>query len=95
MKIHIKKDFKNDYISREAGEKLRQIILQSNEAIELNFQDIIIASASFLDEGIAKLIDENFQIPLTITHMHYMDQKLLSQVCQARGFSKYNISEMK
>ena len=53
--IFIRETFKNDYTTRDAGEKLRHMILLSKKKIMLDFSDIKIASASFFDEGIAKL----------------------------------------
>ena len=58
--IIIKEDFKDDYISREAGEKLRNIIIsldKNYEGIEIDFSGITIASTSFFDEAFAKLVD--------------------------------------
>ena len=61
--VIIKKDFKEDYISREAGEKLRLMILENyknNIITEIDFTDVIIASTSFFDESIAKLALEEW-----------------------------------
>jgi hypothetical protein len=56
--ILVKEIFKDDYLTRVAGEKLRNIILENfkkNIKTRLDFSDLIIASVSFFDEGIAKL----------------------------------------
>lgn len=61
--IIIKNDFKDDYITRESGEKLRLIILENhkkNIITEIDFSDVIIASTSFFDESIAKLALEKW-----------------------------------
>jgi hypothetical protein len=95
MKIIIKEEFKKDYISREAGEKLREIILvaiKNQEKITLDFADLIIASTSFFDEGIAKLVNEKikpeeFNEFVTIKDINRNDQKVLDQVTKYRGFN--------
>lgn len=61
-----------------------------NKKIELDFNDIIIASTSFFDEGIAKLIDEGFDSEklksiVTITNINPNDKEVLKQVCKYRG----------
>jgi hypothetical protein len=100
MKIIIKEEFKKDYISREAGEELRRKIMaaiKSQEHITLDFADLIIASTSFFDESIAKLVNEQiepekFKEFVTIKDINRNDQKVLDQVTKYRGF---NISETK
>jgi hypothetical protein len=100
MKILIKEKFKGDYISREAGEELRKSILaaiNSKEHIVLDFQDLVIASTSFFDESIAKLVNENirpddFKEFVTIKDINRNDQKVLDQVTKYRGF---NLQELK
>jgi hypothetical protein len=56
--VIMKVTFKDDYITRPAGEKLRGMIVESvqkNEKLILNFEGLTIASTSFFDEGIAKI----------------------------------------
>ena len=56
MEIIIKNEFKDDFKTRPAGEKLRIRILSSlekEESIILDFREITIASVSFFDEGFA------------------------------------------
>lgn len=92
MKISIKKDFSDDAVTREAGERLRKRIadiLRSGEKLDLDFSGCLIASTSFFDEGIAKLADEGFQSDtilrlLTITHIHPRDLELLDDLCKRR-----------
>lgn len=94
MKISIKKDFRDDAVTREAGEKLRKRIIDSLRAgarLELDFSECLIASTSFFDEGIAKLVDEGIQPDmivrsLTITHLHPRDRELLEVLCKRRKF---------
>lgn len=61
--INIRQDFANDFISREAGERLRNIILEATKndsPIEIDFAGKIIASAAFFDEGFAKLTEHGW-----------------------------------
>lgn len=90
MKINIKKEFPNDYISREAGERLRKMILNNEGPHELDFSDLKVASISFFDESIAKLVEsgwtsESVKQNLIFKNLYGFDEKLLKQVCQARG----------
>ncbi|MCB0327675.1 MAG: STAS-like domain-containing protein [Bdellovibrionales bacterium] len=90
MKIKIAEKFSEDFVTRNAGEKLRNLILQSENPIVLDFLDTKIASASFLDEGIAKLVDygwtqNDYDHKLHFENMFHMDQSLLKQVCKERG----------
>lgn len=95
MKILIKDFFKDDYISRAAGEKLRLLIvdmINKKNELELDFDDLIIASTSFFDEGIAKLKDEkiateDFFTFIKFKNLNKNDQKVLQKVAQHRGFS--------
>jgi hypothetical protein len=98
MKIIIKDEFSNDYISRQAGERLRMMInncLAKKEKCELDFKNMKVASVSFFDEAIAKL-SENTQkdqspsslSPLIIfIDLYEMDKNLLLQLCEGRGLS--------
>jgi hypothetical protein len=95
MKIIIKEKFEKDYISREAGEKLRNEIVSAitnKESLLLDFEDLVIASTSFFDESIAKLVDEDiepgqFNEYVTIKNLNRNDQKVLDQVSKYRGFN--------
>lgn len=63
ISIHIKKEFPDDFLSRRAGERLRNMILKATKGsnkIEIDFTGLIIASTSFLDEGFAKLAEMNW-----------------------------------
>lgn len=94
MKVIIKDAFKDDYISRQAGEKLRLMILKaikSKEELFLDFKDLIVASTSFFDESIAKLIDENINVEeflryIVLENLNVNDQKVLNKVSEYRGF---------
>ena len=100
MKISIKKDFHDDAVTREAGEKLRKRIVESLRAgdkLELDFSGCLIASTSFFDEGIAKLANEGFQSgailrSLTITHLHPRDRELLEDLCMRSNFESIILS---
>jgi len=96
--INISIEFKKDYISREAGERLRNIILEAKKeqtVLTLDFQGIIIASTSFFDEGIAKLVDENWNKKtlnqyVTFKDLNPHDKKVLNTVCKYRGLELEN-----
>ena len=90
MIINIKKEFENDFTSREAGERLRHLIIGCNNGVELDFLSLKIASASFFDEGIAKLSEENWTSEklnslVTIRNIFPRDLLLLQKVCKTRG----------
>jgi hypothetical protein len=94
MKITIREEFKKDYISREAGEELRKKIIsaiENQEMLVLDFSELVVASTSFFDEGIAKLVEDKinpdqFKEFVTIKDLNRNDQKVLDQVTQYRGF---------
>ncbi|MBP9681189.1 MAG: STAS-like domain-containing protein [Bacteriovorax sp.] len=90
MKIIIKDMFKDDYTTRIAGEKLRKMIEKTTEKIILDFSNIKIASASFFDEGIAKLGEENWDSNkvnalLVFENLFKRDKELLISVCENRN----------
>lgn len=91
-RINIRDSFKNDWISREAGERLRQMIVKSTaegEVVEVDFQDMIIASTSFFDEGFAKLTELGWtkgklHSLVRLKHIHEQDRGLLEKMCENR-----------
>jgi len=93
MKLVIKEIFKNDYISRVAGEKLRHMILDlwnKNEKVVLDFSGLMVASTSFFDEGVAKMAQEKINPVFLKTHLSFenlypRDKELLEKMCQIRG----------
>ena len=91
MKVIIKENFKEDYTTRPAGERLRDIILENEELIEIDFSEVKVASASFFDEAFAKLISEynwkkiDFDTRVKFLNLYKHDLSLLNQVCQTRG----------
>lgn len=94
MNLIIKEVFKDDYISRVAGEKLRKLIIASikkKEILSLDFSDLTIASTSFFDEGIAKLVNEKISVDefmkfVVIKSLDKNDQKVMDRVTEYRGF---------
>lgn len=59
--IAIEQEFSGDHITRAAGERLRKRILElsaSEDKVVVDFSNVVIASTSFLDEGLAKLANE-------------------------------------
>lgn len=95
MKLVIRDEFQKDYISRQAGERLRNLILsalEKDKKIELDFSGMIVGSVSFFDEGIAKLIDHEinsskFKSNVKLTSIDSKDRNLLQSLCQKRGWS--------
>ncbi|HCU23531.1 MAG TPA: hypothetical protein DF383_00825 [Deltaproteobacteria bacterium] len=93
LKINIKKEFREDYLSRAAGEKLRSKILearQRGERVELDFSGVTIASVSFFDEGIAKLAEQGwtkkkFEESVHLKDLQARDKILLQEICENRG----------
>lgn len=91
-KIIIKNEFKDDYISRAAGEKLRLMIedcVSQNKSIELDFTDVTIASTSFFDEGIAKLALNGWDSKrlhqfIKFKNLNPRDFKVMDKMCQYR-----------
>ncbi len=89
----MKKEFGKDTITREAGERLRQLILEAEKkgkTIEIDFSGMTIASTSFFDESIAKLVTEGwdkkrFEKTVRLKGLNPRDQKLLEDLCQYRG----------
>ncbi|MEI8347527.1 MAG: DUF4325 domain-containing protein [Pseudomonadota bacterium] len=93
--IIISKEFKDDYTTRKAGEKLRQIIIASPGPVTLDFKDLKIASSSFFDEGLAKLSEnewdtKKFHEKIKILNLFKMDYFLLKDACQMRGLKIQN-----
>lgn len=93
MKIELKKEFADDFITREAGEKLRDQIVKElggGKSVELDFSGLVIASTSFFDEGIAKLalisdLSKAVKNNLHFVGLHPRDKELLLSLCRKRN----------
>lgn len=93
IKIKIKEDYADDYISRRAGEFLREKIIATElegKQIEIDFSHTTVASISFFDEGFAKLVDfnwdgEKLKKNIILTNINLHDLKLLKKICHDRG----------
>ena len=91
-RIKIKKVFADDHISRAAGERLRFWILENTKdatPVQVDFENMVIASTSFFDEAFAKLAEENwtqeqFKSLVKIQKLNPMDQEVLEYVCHYR-----------
>jgi hypothetical protein len=96
-KVSIKKEFSQDYITRVAGERLRNLILeahQDNQSIEVDFTGVVVASTSFFDESIAKLAEEGWDRAMlekfvTLKGLNKMDNEVLQRVCKYRGITAH------
>ena len=91
MLIKVATEFKDDFTTRQAGERLRNIILTSKEKIVVDFNQVIVASASFFDEAFAKLAHEGWSSEkinqqISIENIFSRDLDLLRQTCKIRGF---------
>ena len=90
--ISIAREFSKDRISREAGEKLRTLIVQAgyeHQQLVIDFNHLIVASTSFLDEGLAKLADEGWTArdvdkKIVLKNIHPLDRELLQTLSQDR-----------
>ena len=90
--ISIERDFRDDWISRSAGERLRNRILSitaGESAVEVDFRGVTIGSTSFLDEGLAKLAHDGwdmarFQRSVIIVGMNRFDRSVLDRLLAER-----------
>jgi hypothetical protein len=88
-KIDLIHDFTSEEkMTRIGGERLRKMILEETP-VELVFSSRPIASVSFLDEGIAKLIFEGWtiedlKVKLVLTGIHPRDKKILDELIKER-----------
>jgi len=83
---------KEDRMTRDGGERLRHLILErarQHELIELDFKKIPIASVSFWDEGVAKLLVEGWtqdelRERLRLVNAHPRDLEILERLISSR-----------
>jgi len=93
FKINIKAKFKDDWMTRIAGERLRNMILKAAEGgnkVEIDFSDIVIASTSFFDEGFGKLNEfgwtkAKFDSLISLKNINKRDLAVLTEMCKNRG----------
>jgi len=94
-RIDIREEFPDDRMSRKAGERLRNMILDALDTdgrVEVDFGGLIIASTSFLDEGLAKLADqgltgEHFHTAVVFKNIHPRDQEVLEDLFDTRALN--------
>lgn len=92
IKVNIKKDFAGDWITREAGERLRRIIIgaqKKGKIVKIDFGGAVIASTSFFDEGFAKLCldgwsEEKLSKFVKLKNIHPRDLHILNTVVANR-----------
>lgn len=90
--IHIPTEFADDRVTRAAGERLRRLIMSradDSRPLEIDFDELVIASTSFFDEGFAKLAQEgwtraHFESRLVLTAMNKFDRRVLERVLGER-----------
>jgi hypothetical protein len=92
-RIDIGKEFPEDRMSRESGERLRNMILDAVESdgrVEIDFGGLIIASTSFLDEGLAKLAghgwtSERLNSAISFKNLHPRDREVMEDMFDAQA----------
>lgn len=92
MRIDIRQVFADDWITRAAGERLREMILDrigKGERVDLDFGGALVASTSFFDEGIAKLADhgwtrESLGERLSFRRIHPRDREIMEELFARR-----------
>src|SRR4051812_12729543 len=100
MKIRVRDVCKESRVFREDGVRLRHAIEDGwlkTETIDVDFEKIRIASASFLDEGIAVLalrlpLDE-IRKRLRIQNLTTPDRRLLNELTLARARERRQASD--
>ena len=88
MQINVRQICGNDYISRSAGKKIRDILIENwdQENFEIVLGETPIGSASFFDEAFALLITlekkeiKELQIKLNFKDLKREDKQLLNYV---------------
>lgn len=89
--IDILTDFTGEErMTREGGEKLRKRILQSTYPVTINFHSKPIASVSFWDESIAKLLLEGWAVTdihekIEFKNIHRRDEPIIQKLIEARS----------
>ena len=89
--INIEKDFTpEERMTREGGEKLRSMILDSTHPISIDFHLKPIASVSFWDESIAKLLlhgwsKNEIKEKIVFKNIHHRDEPIIEKLLIARS----------
>ncbi len=92
-KIDIKKDFTaEERMTRDGGEKLRTMILTNQDSVSIDFHHKPIASVSFWDESIAKLLlfgwsVEEIRKKIEFKNIHHRDEPIIEKLLKARSKS--------
>ena len=94
-KIDLKKICKKQTVTRKEGEQIKNLISDSWEKeseIVIDFNNISIASVSFLDEAFGKLAfdypKENLREKLTFANIEEYDRALLNDILISRYHQK-------
>lgn len=96
-RIDIRKEFPDDRMSREAGERLRNMIIDAVDkdgCVEIDFGGLIIASTSFLDEGLAKLAEhswsrEKLYSTITFKGLHPRDREVMEDLFDGHALKSH------
>ena len=92
LRVVIKKEFKEDFVTRQAGEQLRIMIIKAfndKQKIEVDFSDAQVASLSFMDEAFAKLLlegwkKEDISQRISFVNLDPMDKAVLDKMILLR-----------
>ena len=90
--INIKGQFADDWITRQAGERLRNLIVEttkSDTSVEIDFSGVTVASTSFFDEGFAKLAEsgwtaEKMKSLVKLKNINKRDREILEDLFRKR-----------
>lgn len=83
----------SERMTREGGEKLRNILKSENVTVELDLENKPLASVSFWDEGIAKLLLDGWtpaelKKKIQFKDIHPRDLKIVQALMKERNSDK-------
>ena len=91
MKINLQEKCEKQTITREDGKKINEMIIDAwirDEHVIIDFNNILIASVSFLDEAFGKLTfdypKEYFRDKLNLKNVQEYDRRLLNDILTSR-----------
>ena len=95
MKINLQETCEKQAITREDGKKINEIIIDAwikDDRVVIDFNNILIASVSFLDEAFGKLTfdytREYFRDRLSLKNIQEYDRRLLNDILTSRYHQK-------
>lgn len=95
MKINLQETCIKQTITRENGEKINKMIItawEKDNKVIIDFNNVLIASVSFLDEAFGKLAfdypKEYFRNKLHLINIEEYDKRLLNDILTSRYHQK-------